>query len=433
MSPSLDVPTQGHAPRPVQRLGILGSGQLGRFLAQAAQEAGLSVCVLSPEAASPAHAVLRAGVDTELLAPYTQPEALAQLAAHSDVVTLEFENIPLPALQALQPLVPVCPSDRVLAVAQDRWLEKSLAKTLGLPVAPVLPVASGSALAVGLQKLGVVSGGKAVLKSRRLGYDGKGQRVIAYSDLESQSPHSIWEAFEPCLEPESGAVLEAWVPWTLELSVGVARQANGKTCVLVPFENHHENGILSHTVFPARVPESLSHQVVAYTRQLAEALDLEGLLCVEWFATHTATGWQLAFNEMAPRPHNSGHLTMNWQTAQGQAVPSQYQRHVEALLGQEFLPTLGEPLPAVMVNVLGDHLLTGPIHPPGSDFAAWLHKHYPNAYCHWYDKPEARVGRKMAHITVVATHAQQGVELLLTQAMAIRAGLTAYYQGQGLP
>jgi len=387
------------SPQPLRHLGLLGGGQLGRYLVAAAHRKGLAVHLLTPEGNSPASQWLNPTTDTETVQPYTHANTLGTLAQHCDAVTLEFENIPTESLKALSFCVPVMPSPTVLGVSQDRWMEKSLAKKVGLPVAPVLPVASGAALYVGLQKLGT----PCVLKTRRLGYDGKGQTILK-EPMDKDGCQAFWDSLPP---NESGFVLEQWVPWVTELSVGVARDAQGRTSILGPFENTHVNGILETSIYPAQsVSCELQAQAIAYTQQLAETLELVGLLCVEWFVTNNPQQ-PLVFNEMAPRPHNSGHLTLNWVDAEGSAVPSQYDRHMEAILGQGFTESK-TPQPAAMMNLLGDSFGNGPITEPSQK----LLKDFPIIMLHWYGKTDSCTGRKLGHLNWHGSNTTEGLEQL---------------------
>ncbi|MDH4379595.1 MAG: ATP-grasp domain-containing protein [Vampirovibrionales bacterium] len=390
---------------PVRHLGLLGGGQLGRYLVEAAHRKGLAVHLLTPEVNSPASQWLNLKTDTETVQDYTDATTLGVLAQRCDAVTMEFENIPTESLGALSFCVPVMPSPTVLGVSQDRWMEKSLAKKVGLPVAPVLPIASGAALAMGLQKLGT----PCVLKTRRLGYDGKGQTVLREPINKEAWDKQQCEAFWASLPAnESGFVLEQWVPWLTELSVGVARDTQGRVCILGPFENTHANGILDTSIFPAQsISSAIQAQAVAYTQQLADALDVVGLLCVEWFVTANPQK-PLMFNEMAPRPHNSGHLTLNWLDSDGIALPSQYDRHIEAIMGRGFAESK-MPEPAAMINLLGDSFGEGPIDEPSPE----LLKDFPEVSLHWYGKTESRTGRKMGHLNWQgSSNSTEGLEQL---------------------
>jgi 5-(carboxyamino)imidazole ribonucleotide synthase len=382
-------------------------------LVNAAHRKGLAVHLLSPEANSPASQWLNKKTDTETVQDYTHADALGTLAQRCDAVTLEFENIPTDTLEALSFCVPVMPSATVLGVSQDRWMEKSLAKKVGLPVAPVLPIASTAALMMGLAKLGT----PCVLKTRRLGYDGKGQTVLKEA-MDKDACEAFWNTLPA---NDSGYVLEQWVPWITELSVGVARDSHGRFSILGPFENTHVNGILETSVFPVQsVSKDVQAQAVTYTQQLAEALDVVGLLCVEWFVTANPEK-PLMFNEMAPRPHNSAHLTLNWVDEDGVAVPSQYDRHIEAILGQGFAESK-VPQPAAMMNLLGDSFGNGPITEPNPE----LLNDFPNVTLHWYGKSESRTGRKMGHLNWHGINITEGLE----QLRQAKAHLSKHHQAQ---
>ena len=350
---------------PGSTIGVLGGGQLGRMTALAAARLGCRMAVLAPEADAPAADVAwrhwRAGYDDK--------EALDEFLALVDVVTLEWENVPVSALAAIATKRPVRPGAAVLRITQDRFLEKSFLAGLGVAVAPFAAVDDPQALAAGLAALGP----RAVLKTRRFGYDGKGQEVL---DRESRSA----EAFERL---GGGAlILEAFIPFERELSVIVARRPNGEMRCFPPVENRHEAQILVETIAPAELSDPVAGAAIATAERIAEALRLEGLLAVEMFLE---PGGRLLVNELAPRPHNSGHWTID-----GCAV-SQFEQLVRAILD---LP-LGDTspvAPCVMQNLLGDGVDAWP---------ALLAE--PGARLHLYGKGEARPGRKMGHVTRLGT------------------------------
>ena len=340
-------------------IGILGGGQLGRMIALAAPPMGYRCAVLTPEADSPASQVAWQTV----VAPYDDTAALARLAALSDVVTLEFENVPASAVAALADRVPTAPQSHVLAVTQDRLEEKLLAREAGLETVAFAAVERGD-LSAAIETVGF----PAILKTRRMGYDGKGQCRVA-------SPE---EAREACRSLGDSLVAEAVCPFDKELSVIVARSADGDIRPFDAVENEHENGILRTTRAPARVAEEVRSEAQAAACRLAERLSLVGLLAVEFFWSPEGG---LLVNEMAPRPHNSGHWTIEG------CRTSQYAQLVRAVCG---LP-LGDPgrrFDAVMTNLLGDEV--GNWADPVAD---------PAVHLHLYGKAEARPGRKMGHVT----------------------------------
>ena len=316
---------------PGSTIGILGGGQLGRMTALAAARLGYDVVVLTPEADSPAQRVAA----RTLVAPYDDPQALAALAEAVDVVTLEFENVPTVALEALAARVPVRPGPLALETAQDRRQEKAFFDRVGLPTAPWRPVGSAADLADALAALNT----PAILKTARLGYDGKGQSRLTSADDAT----AAWAALGA-----DAAILEQVVPFEREVSVLIARAPDGATAVYPVMENEHRNHILHRTVAPAAIPEALRAEAEAMARRAAEALDLVGLLAVELFVAPGADGApMLLANEMAPRPHNSGHWT------QDGAATDQFEQLVRAVCGLPLGATEMTGHTAQMLNLLG--------------------------------------------------------------------------------
>ena len=347
---------------PGGRIGVLGGGQLGRMLALAAARLGYRVHVYAPDAEDgPAGLVAAA----RTAADYGDRRALAAFAQSVDVVTFEFENLPVEALEALAALRPVRPSPSALAVTQDRLLEKRFLREAGIAV-PAFVQVDGPADFVGAAE---TTGLPAVLKTRRFGYDGKGQaRVMAASELPA-----AWRAIG-----EAPAILEAFVPFEREISVVAARGQDGGFACYPPAENRHENHVLRTSVAPASLPPEVAEEAGAIARRLLERLDYVGVLGVEMFLEK---GGRLSVNELAPRVHNSGHWTLDG------AVTSQFEQHVRAVCG---LP-LGAPdalARAEMTNLLGDEV---------EGWRAILAE--PGARLHLYGKAEARPGRKMGHVT----------------------------------
>ena len=352
---------------PPAALGVLGGGQLGRMFAMAARSLGYGVVVLDPDPDAPAGAL----ADAHLVAAYDDPAALAELAARCAAVTTEFENPPAAALDLLAAQVVVAPSARAVAIAQDRIAEKSFLAAAGVPVGPWAAVADESALDAAVALTGL----PAILKTARLGYDGKGQRVVASVDELRRSFLELGGV--PC-------VLEAALGLQAELSVVAARTATGEVVAFPVGENRHVNGILDTTVVPARVDAALTDDAVEIATTVAEALAYRGVLAVELFVVDG----RLLVNEIAPRPHNSGHWTLD------ACRTSQFEQQVRAVCG---LP-LGEPglsSPVAMLNVLGDAWSVGA--PPWPDVLR-----VPGTKVHLYGKAEPRPGRKMGHVTVVA-------------------------------
>ena len=390
------LPGQLTAAGQLATLGVMGGGQLGRMFVQAAQEMGYFTAVLDPDPASPAGLVSHYHIQT----PYEDEQGLAQLMQRCEAITTEFENVPAPALMTLGAHRPVAPGAQAVAVAQDRIAEKAhfvaCAQAGGVGPAPYAAIDSQALLdAVPAELL------PGILKTARLGYDGKGQvRVRDRAELAA-----AWDNMGrvPC-------VLEKLLPLRLELSVIVARGADG-TVVHFPVQrNLHRDGILAVTeVFDDNVPAPLARQAIGATTAIAQQLHYVGVLCVEYFVVDDGSpDGALVVNEMAPRPHNSGHYTLN------ACDVSQFELQVRAMTG---LPLVQPRLhsPAVMLNLLGDlWYRNGSTTPP--DWAAVLA--LPGTHLHLYGKLDARPGRKMGHLNITgATPAH--VQATALQAAAI--------------
>lgn len=342
------------------RLGIVGGGQLGRMLALAAAPLGIRCSFVDP---SPEAGALVAADQIE--ADFENLDALVQLAERSDVVTFEFENVSAPALAAIAGRTLVAPSPRSLEVSQDRLLEKQLFESLGLPVAPYRPVETLEQLETALEEIGM----PAILKTRRLGYDGKGQmRITGPGDADH-----AWKSLES--EP---SVLEGHVNFRRELSVVVVRSGDGSSIAYPLTENVHRAGILRTSLAPV-VPDDDPLQALAVERAMAIANELGhvGALALELFDVDG----ELVLNEIAPRVHNSGHWTMNG------CGTSQFENHLRAVVGLP-LGGIGPVVPTTMVNLVGGL-------PDSSEVLA-----VPGTHLHLYDK-EPRPGRKVGHINVV--------------------------------
>lgn len=364
---------------PGSTLGILGSGQLGRMLTITAKRLGYRVHVFSPDQNTPAGQV----ADLEITAAYTDLEALKRFAQDVDVVTIEFENIPAEALKALQADVPVYPQPHVLETTQHRLREKQFLSDLGIPVVPFYPVASPADLEAGLKAIGM----PAVLKTAGFGYDGKGQAKIETHEQAIQAYESF--AGQPC-------VLERFIRLDREISVIAARSDTGEFKAYRPVENRHQNHILDLTLAPADLPAPLEQQAIQVTQEIMDAFSMRGLLCVEFFITQDG---ELLVNELAPRPHNSGHYSIE------AAICNQFEQQLRVVCG---LP-LGDPTlrqPAAMTNLLGDLWQAGE-----PDWAACLD--LSPFYLHLYGKKEARPGRKMGHLTALGATAEQAAKLAL--------------------
>jgi 5-(carboxyamino)imidazole ribonucleotide synthase len=360
-------------------LGVLGGGQLGRMFCMAAQSLGYRVCVLDPGADSPAGAV----ADRQIRADYNDAQALAQLAALCRAVTTEFENVPAGSLERLARDCAVSPRADAAAIAQDRRLEKSFARHCGLEVAPYRLIEEEADL--DRVERSLLPG---VLKSARLGYDGKGQARVGRADGVRRAWDSLGRV--PC-------VLEQWLPIAAEVSVIVCRGRDGRSATFPVAENQHRDGILAASIVPARVEAAIALQARAAATTMAERLDYVGVLCVEFFVL--ADG-RLLVNEMAPRPHNSGHYSID------ACVSSQFDQQARILAG---LP-LGDTrqlAPAVMLNLLGDLWFDeGRLRLPALDAVAAIDGACP----HLYGKLEARPGRKMGHVTILGTSLDDALE-----------------------
>jgi 5-(carboxyamino)imidazole ribonucleotide synthase len=346
----------------IQTIGIIGGGQLGRMLAMAAARLNFRTIILEPQADCPAAQIANA----QITAAYDDPAALAELSRLCDVVTYEFENVPVTAAETLARSVPVFPPAKALDVAQDRLTEKCFLNGCGVETAKFHAVDSQAELEAALADFG----GKGVLKTRRMGYDGKGQRVFRSAD---DSADGAYEAFGGV-----PLILESFVPFEREVSIIAARTADGTVACYDPAENVHRNGILHTSSLPARISEATARIARESAEKLLAAVDYVGVIGMEFFVMADGT---LIANEIAPRVHNSGHWT------EAACVVSQFEQHIRAVAD---LP-LGNPQrhsDCVMTNLIGDDIL---------DVPAWLAK--PDVLVHLYGKTESRPGRKMGHVT----------------------------------
>jgi 5-(carboxyamino)imidazole ribonucleotide synthase len=353
---------------PGATIGILGGGQLARMLALAAKPMGYRVVVLENDANCPASSV----VDEVIVAKFDDTVGLERLASLCDVITLEFENVPAAGLTQLEARVPLRPSSRVLKVSRDRIAEKTFINAAGVKTAPWKSIRA-------LEDLSDATF-PGILKTATLGYDGKGQARV--NTLE-QAQVAFQEFGVPC-------VLEGLVDFALEISVVVARSTNEAKCFPV-FENSHKNGVLDVSVIPARISDEAARAAQHAALEIAKALGVHGLLCIELFVTK---GGEVLVNEVAPRPHNSGHITIE------ACRTSQFEQAIRAVcdlpLGHVGLNSSG-----AMANLLGDVWQSGEPH--------WEDALEHGVKLHLYEKREARAGRKMGHLTALGDHAETRV------------------------
>jgi len=356
--------------KPGDTIGILGGGQLGRMLAMAAARLGLRCQVFSPDPDSPAFEV----VMNATCAEYADVEALELFAGDVDVITYEFENIPSAAAMILGARRPVLPDRKILETTQDRLAEKDFVTRLGIGTADYADVSSAASLRGAITHVGL----PAVIKTRRFGYDGKGQAIIR----EGDDPDQIWDDLGT-----KSAILEAFIPFEREISVIAARSADGHVECYDVTENEHRDHILKVSRAPAAIPDALASEARGIAEKIATALDYVGVLAVEMFVLAGRDGTQEAsrvlVNEIAPRVHNSGHWTLD-----GASI-SQFEQHIRAIAGWP----LGKPVrhgPVTMTNLIGDEI---------SGYETWLT--VPGATVHLYGKGAPRPGRKMGHVTEV--------------------------------
>ena len=343
-------------------IGLVGGGQLGRMSALAAARLGYRCHILTREQGSPASQVSAAAT----ISDYHEPDGLRQFAASVDVISFEFENVSADGLELLASLKPVRPSPETLRLSQDRVLEKTFLNRIGVTTAPWIPVEDFGSLLGAVGRIGL----PAILKTTRLGYDGKGQTML-------REPGDFQTAFA-ALSPKP-LILEGFIDFSQEISVVAARGEDGAYAAFDTVENRHRNHILDVTLAPARIAPSVDRQAQAIARRIADALDLVGLLAVEMFVDRDG---RVLVNEIAPRPHNSGHWTID-------ACPaSQFELHIRAIAGLP-LPPAARHSDAVMKNLVGPR-----------EAALWpAVLATPGLIPHLYGKAEARPGRKMGHVT----------------------------------
>ena len=361
---------------PGSTVGVMGSGQLGRMFAIAARRMGYRIHTFSPERDTPTGQV----ADVEVCAGYGDEAAVRAFAQGVDVLTFEFENVPVQSVDWAAEHCVVRPSGRVLHVCQHRLREKEFLKAAGLPLPDFAPVESLDSLRAAVARLGTPS----VLKTAAFGYDGKGQRKI----MPDSNLGEAWAGFEG-----QAAVLEAWVPFEREISVLVARSVAGETAVYPVCENVHTHHVLDLTLVPARISPEEARLALQLAERSAVALDLVGLLAVEMFLLSDG---RILINELAPRPHNSGHFSFD------ASITSQFEQQLRAVCG---LPLGATDLlrPAAMANLLGDVWANGE---PDWAAAAAL----PSVKIHLYGKAEPRPGRKMGHLVALGNSLEEASE-----------------------
>ncbi|GGI17771.1 5-(carboxyamino)imidazole ribonucleotide synthase [Gottfriedia solisilvae] len=358
---------------PGQTIGIIGGGQLGRMMALSAKEMGYKIAVLDPTPNSPCGQI----ADFEITAEYSDLQAISQLAELSDVITYEFENIDVKALEYLEGNSYLPQGSELLKLTRNRLTEKTAIQNLGIQVAPFRLVENEAQFFEAISIIGL----PAVLKTTTGGYDGKGQVVIK-SEV----------AFEEALSliAKQQCILEGWVPFEKELSIIVARNLNGDVNTFPIAENVHFNQILHTSSVPANITESVKNTVDQYAEKIASSFHLVGVLAIELFVTNDG---QVFVNELAPRPHNSGHYSMN------AGETSQFNQHVRAICN---LPLGSTELlkPVVMVNILGEHV----------EEVLKVMKKDSTLKVHLYGKEESKKGRKMGHINIMAATTEEAMK-----------------------
>jgi 5-(carboxyamino)imidazole ribonucleotide synthase len=372
---------------PGSTIGVLGSGQLGRMFAISARRMGYRVHTFSPDRDTPTGQI----GDVEVTASYDDLDQVCAFSSQVDVVTFEFENVPTSTAEAAERCAPVRPSGHILHITQQRIREKRFITSAGLPFTPYREVRSTAELRQALTELGY----PAVLKSAAFGYDGKGQFTV-------KSPDQIEEAWRVVGAQE--AVLEAFIDFEREVSVVAARGMDGNFVHYGAIENQHSRHILDVSASPARIGSKLVADAVEIARTVLDKLEVIGVLCVEFFVTRSGG---LLINELAPRPHNSGHLTVD------ACVTSQFEQQLRAVCGLP-LGSTEQYHPAAMANLLGDLWSGGEPDWPAACA-------YPEIKLHLYGKLEPRPGRKMGHLTSL----EQDVEKALATVTNARARLTA--------
>ncbi|MDA8192461.1 MAG: 5-(carboxyamino)imidazole ribonucleotide synthase [Thermaerobacter sp.] len=364
-------------------IGILGGGQLGRMMVLAAKRMGYRTVVLDPAADCPAAQVS----DQHVAARFDESSAVQDFAQRADVVTYEFENIAVATVNQARQFTPVFPNARLLDVSQNRLREKGACRELGLATARYQAVSTAEEVRRGL----TMTGTPAVLKTAEGGYDGKGQVVV-------RSEHDADAAVAALGRPGRSLILEEWIHFDREVSAIVARGQGGETMAFPIGENVHRNGILHTTTVPVQLPAQVAAAIIGAVEQLAGTLDLVGVMAVEFFIV----GERVLVNEIAPRPHNSGHYTIE------ACSTSQFEQHIRAICGLP-LGSVDLLAPAAMVNLMGDDWQSAGGTPNYAQALA-----VPGSHLHIYGKDDPRTGRKMGHITVLAKTRELAHERALT-------------------
>lgn len=350
---------------PTKTIGILGGGQLGRMSALAAARLGVRVCAYTDEENSPISQV----VPYTFVGSYSDKIKLKAFAESVDAITYEFENIPVETVRYLQTIKPVYPDDRLLDIAQHRIREKQFLNDIGIATARWAAITKAGQIKIAMEDMGLEH---AILKTARFGYDGKGQ--VAFN--KGQDAKAAWRELNT-----AEAIFEEKIDFSCEVSIIVARDKLGQTALYGPILNEHKNGILAKSTVPAPIPDTLAQKARAMAELLADAVDLIGVLCVEFFVTKDG---RLLANEIAPRPHNSGHWTIEACTC------SQFEQQVRTTCDMQ----VGSPnrhADATMINLIGDDAL---------QIQKYLEM--ANANVHLYGKLEIRDGRKMGHVTITS-------------------------------
>ncbi|WP_271002058.1 5-(carboxyamino)imidazole ribonucleotide synthase [Listeria seeligeri] len=345
-------------------IGIIGGGQLGRMMALSAKAMGYRIIVLDPTKDCPAAQVS----DEQIIADYDDKVALRELAEKAEVVTYEFENIDYDALKMTQDLVDVPQGAELLSITQDRILEKAYLESANINIAPYAIIVDKEEIETEIKSIGY----PAVLKTAQGGYDGKGQVVLHDADDIEKAARLL---------RYGSSVLEAWIPFEKEISIVVARGKDGQVETFPVAENVHVNNILHTTIAPADVSADVHEEAEEIAKKLADVLQLCGVLAVEMFVTKSGA---IYVNELAPRPHNSGHFTIE------ACSISQFTQHIRAIVG---LPLIKPELlkPALMINILGQHVEA--VNEKMIDYPHW--------FVHYYGKKDAKINRKMGHVTVL--------------------------------
>ncbi|MEB7405426.1 5-(carboxyamino)imidazole ribonucleotide synthase [Enterococcus hirae] len=359
---------------PGSTIGIVGGGQLGLMMAISAKEMGFKVGVLDPVTNCPAAQV----ADWYIQGTYDDTFALEELARRTDVITYEFENVSVEALNAISSMSFIPQGTDLLAITQDRLLEKSFLETNNIVIAPYATIVSPTDIQDAIDGIGY----PCVLKTTRGGYDGKGQYVL-------KSRADLAPAMD--LLREGTCVLEAWIPFEKEISILVAGNGQGDYSTFPVVENIHRNNILHETIAPAAIADEVVEEAERIARVIAEGMSLSGVLCIEMFLTKTGG---LYVNELAPRPHNSGHYSIE------SCSMSQFDAHIRGICGWPLSKKVRLLSEAVMVNVLGEQLLE----------SYHLIDKKPDWQFHFYGKAQAKKGRKMGHITIVTEDIQQTLD-----------------------